>query len=74
LAVDGKIPELAAEPSDMPLDVLRLTDTNRGGSMGVCGVCTVMIDDKMASSCMVLAGQANGCNITAIERVANAKV
>jgi len=51
-------------------DVLGLTGTKRGCELGDCGSCTVLIDGKPVDSCMVLAVEADGRQITTIEGVA----
>jgi CO/xanthine dehydrogenase Mo-binding subunit/aerobic-type carbon monoxide dehydrogenase small subunit (CoxS/CutS family) len=53
------------------LDALRvnldLTGTKEGCGTGDCGSCTVLLDGKAVNSCMVLALQAEGRNVTSIE-------
>jgi carbon-monoxide dehydrogenase small subunit len=48
-------------------DDLNLTGTHIGCDTGHCGACTVMINGKTVKSCMVLAVQAEGSEITTIE-------
>jgi len=50
---------------------LRLTGTHVGCEQGVCGACTVLVDGRSARSCLMLAIQANGCEVTTIEGVAS---
>lgn len=65
--------ELAIEPHRTLLDTLRneagLTGTKKGCDVGECGSCTVILDGKPVNSCLVLAGEVNGCTITTIEGV-----
>lgn len=72
-SINGKSHALAVEATDTMLDVLRgrlgLTGTNRDCAMGICGVCTVLVDGRTASSCLLLAVQADGCDIVTIEGI-----
>ncbi len=71
LNVNGTDRDVAAEPQAILLDVLRdklhLTGTKRGCDMGTCGCCTVIIDGQAQLSCLTLAAQAAGHNVTTIE-------
>ena len=49
---------------------LGLTGTHLGCEHGVCGACTVLVDGRSARSCLMLAVQADGCNITTVEGLA----
>ena len=49
---------------------LRLTGTHIGCEHGVCGACTVLVDGRSMRSCLMLAVQANGHEVTTIEGVA----
>lgn len=58
--------------SDMRLidflrDELNLTGTKEGCSEGECGACTVILDGVAVTSCTVLAGQIDGCEVTTVE-------
>ena len=71
LTVNGDQYDLLIEPRKTLLAVLRdtigLTGTKEGCSTGDCGACTVIIDGKAVTSCLVLAVSANGKEITTIE-------
>lgn len=56
--------------ADVLRERLRLTGTHLGCEHGVCGACTVLVDGRSARSCLTLAIQVEGCNITTIEGVA----
>ena len=49
---------------------LRLTGTHVGCEHGVCGACTVMVDGAAMRSCLMLAVQAEGRDITTVEALA----
>ncbi len=52
-------------------DVLRLTGTHVGCDTSNCGACTILMNGKATKSCTILAVQADGCNLTTIEGLAN---
>ena len=56
------------------LDALRedlgLTGTKKGCDQGACGACTVLLDHKRVLSCLVLAAQCDGRDVTTIEGLA----
>jgi carbon-monoxide dehydrogenase small subunit len=56
--------------ADFLRDDLQLTGTHLGCEHGVCGACTVEIDGELVRSCLALAIQADGCNVTTIEGLA----
>jgi aerobic-type carbon monoxide dehydrogenase small subunit (CoxS/CutS family) len=49
---------------------LRLTGTNLSCDTGDCGACTVLIDDRPATSCLVLALDVDGSDVVTIEGLA----
>jgi aerobic-type carbon monoxide dehydrogenase small subunit (CoxS/CutS family) len=56
--------------SEFLRDHLGLTGTHVGCEHGVCGSCTVLVDGKSARSCLTLAVQANGTELTTVEGLA----
>ena len=69
--VNGNWHELAVNPGDRLIDVLRdrldLTGTKEGCGEGECGACTVNLDGQAVLSCLILAAQADGGTILTIE-------
>src|SRR5437763_10157890 len=51
---------------------LELTGTHLGCEHGVCGACTVLLDGRAVRSCLLLAVQANGTEVTTVEGLAPA--
>ncbi len=74
LHVNGRPFRRAIVPSTTLLEFLRdeidLTGTKRGCDMGECGVCTVMLDGKPVLSCLLLAAEAEGAEVTTVEGIA----
>jgi len=74
LSVNGETHSLAVDPATSLKDVIRedlgLTGTKSGCDAGDCGACTVLMDGKAVTSCLVLAVTANGSEITTIEGLA----
>ena len=69
--INGQRQEVAVNPSQTLLEFLRddvkLKGTVEGCSVGVCGSCTVLIDDKPVSSCLTLASNIEDKQVTTIE-------
>jgi aerobic-type carbon monoxide dehydrogenase small subunit (CoxS/CutS family) len=57
--------------ADALRDVARLTGTHVGCEHGVCGACTVIVDGLAVRSCLMLAVQAAGSEITTVEGLAH---
>ena len=59
---------------DFLREKLKLTGTHVGCDTSQCGACVIHIDGKSVKSCTMLAVQADGCNITTIEGLADGDV
>ena len=74
LQINGIAYPLTLEARVSLLDALRehlqLTGTKKGCNNGECGACTVHLDGRRVNSCMVLAAQADGREVTTIEGLA----
>jgi carbon-monoxide dehydrogenase small subunit len=74
LKVNGEEREVRVEPRQTLLDTLRndlgLTGTKEGCGNGNCGTCTVLLNGKAVSSCLVFTVEAEGQEITTIEGLA----
>jgi carbon-monoxide dehydrogenase small subunit len=74
LTINGEPYELLVEPYwsllDMLRDQLHLTGTKRGCDEGDCGACTVLIQGKTATSCMMLALDAKDKDVVTVEGLA----
>lgn len=73
--INGRRVEFMVEPrrtlADAIRDDLGLTGTHLGCEHGVCGACTVLVDGQPARSCLMLAVQAEGADVTTIEGLAH---
>jgi aerobic-type carbon monoxide dehydrogenase small subunit (CoxS/CutS family) len=73
-AVNGKTYEREVEPRLLLSDFLRhdlgLTGTHVGCEHGVCGACTILLDGEPVRSCLMLAVQADGKELTTVEGLA----
>lgn len=71
LSVNGAQHNVEAEPN-MPLlwvlrDLLNMTGTKFGCGAGLCGACTVLVDNKATRSCITVISQITDRSITTIE-------
>jgi len=74
LTVNGQTRSASVPPETTLLVLLRehlnLTGAKLGCDVGDCGACTVIVDGMAVNSCLMLAGQADGRNVTTIEGLA----
>jgi len=73
--INGTAYELLVSPNETLAQVLRgpqvnLTGTKQGCELGDCGACTVLLNGKAVNSCLVLAIQIDGSEVTTIEGLA----
>ena len=75
LRINGENHTLELEPRVSLLDALReragLTGTKKGCNQGACGACTVLVNGRRTLSCLALAVQFEGKEITTIEGLAD---
>jgi anaerobic selenocysteine-containing dehydrogenase len=73
LTVNGEARDMEVDPWHTLLDVLmddfKLAKTKEGCSIGECGSCTVSMDSKLVSSCLILAVDVDGKDITTMEKL-----
>ena len=71
LKINGETRSLDVEPSDILIDVLReklgVKSPKIGCEKGDCGSCTVLLDGKTVRSCLILAIELDGHEITTVE-------
>ena len=69
--VNGKVRRAAVPPrlllSDFIRQNLNLPGTHVGCEHGVCGCCTILVDDAPVRACLMFAVQADGLEITTVE-------
>lgn len=72
--VNGDPVEFLADPGMTLLDALRdeldLTGSKEGCGSGDCGACSVIVDDRLVCSCLMLAAEAEGRRVATIEGLA----
>jgi carbon-monoxide dehydrogenase small subunit len=75
LTVNGERHQMEVDPQTTLVEFLRgslhLTGTKEGCGTGDCGTCTVLVDGSPVNSCLMLAADANGRQVTTIEGLAN---
>lgn len=72
--INNRQVEFLCEPRQTLLEVLRdnldMTGTKEGCSNGNCGACTVIVDGRAVNTCLMLAVEAEGCQLETIEGLA----
>ncbi len=75
IGINGENRTFDVEPRTLLVHLLRddagLTGTHVACETSICGACTVLVDGQAVKSCTVLAAQAQGCEVTTIEGLAN---
>jgi len=76
--INGEQVDFLCEPRQSLLECLRdvigLTGTKEGCNDGNCGACTVTLDGRIVTACLVLGVEAEGKKITTIEGIAEGSV
>jgi len=74
LTINGERAEVAVEPRwtllEMVREELRYTGSKEGCGTGDCGACSMIVDGRLVTSCLMLAAQADGCEVVTIEGLA----
>jgi carbon-monoxide dehydrogenase small subunit len=72
--INGESVEFLCEAQQTMLDVLRdeigLTGSKEGCASGDCGACSILVDGRLVSACLMLGVEAQGKSITTVEGIA----
>jgi carbon-monoxide dehydrogenase small subunit len=75
VTVNGERHSVQVPAHEMLVETLRgrlaLTGTKIGCDVGICGSCTVLVDDRLASACLTLTARVDGRSITTVEGLAS---
>ena len=78
VTVNGRTHHTLAKGNRTLLEVLRnglgMMGTKHGCDLGECGACTVLVDGQPVLSCLTLANQVEGRNVTTIEGLADGRI
>jgi len=73
--INGEPVEFLCSPQQTVLDILReqlqLTGSKEGCGSGDCGACSILVDDRLVCSCLMLGAEAEGKQILTIEGLAD---
>ena len=74
IKINGETQEVAVEPHWTLLETVReqlaLTGSKEGCGTGDCGACSMIVDGKLITSCLMLAPEADGSEVLTIEGLA----
>ena len=74
MKINGQPQEVAVEPHWTLLETLReqlaLTGSKEGCGTGDCGACSMIVDGRLITSCLMLAPEADGSEVLTIEGLA----
>ena len=74
--LNGKPVEVDISPDQTLMGLLRndlgLTGTKQGCDVGECGTCSVLVNDELRKSCIMLAAQVDECRVVTIEGISGA--
>ncbi|HZP27094.1 MAG TPA: (2Fe-2S)-binding protein [Dehalococcoidia bacterium] len=73
--INGLKREIAVEPQWTLLQTVRdelgLTGSKEGCGTGDCGACSVIVNGQLVTSCLILAAEADGAEVTTVEGLAH---
>jgi carbon-monoxide dehydrogenase small subunit len=73
--VNGRVFEARVRPQELLIDFIRdhlgLTGTKRSCDIGICGACTVLLDDQAVTSCSLFVFQVDRKELVTIEGLAS---
>jgi len=69
--LNGDPVEALCDTEQTLLDELHMTGSKEGCATGDCGACSVMVDERLVCSCLLLGVEANGKNVETIEGMAD---
>jgi carbon-monoxide dehydrogenase small subunit len=75
LTINGEHQTVQVPAHEMLVQTLRerlgLTGTKVGCDVGICGSCTVLVDDRLTAACLTPTARIDGCRITTVEGLAD---
>jgi aerobic carbon-monoxide dehydrogenase small subunit len=75
LTVNGRAEVLRVDPTETLLEALRrellLTSVREACGIGVCGSCTILVEGRAVSACLMLAGLSDGLSVETVDGLAD---